>query len=150
MSLYEELNQLIRSNGLRNTSGPTYAGLEPIGSKTQQASAGSNSAAARWQSIYPGIAVNVTVEGSYQSLRHFVRDIEASKQFLIINAVELERATESNALPTTGSGAPKPGSTQVSLRLGSKVIRFQGARRAVAGRRAHSYGLSISLRSAAS
>jgi Tfp pilus assembly protein PilO len=117
MSLYEELNQLIRSNGLRNTSGPTYAGLEPIGSKTQQASAGSNSAAARWQSIYPGIAVNVTVEGSYQSLRHFVRDIEASKQFLIINAVELERATESNALPTTGSGAPKPGSTQVSLRL---------------------------------
>ena len=93
------------------------AALEPIGSKSQQVGAGANSAAAKWESIYPGIAVNVTVEGSYQSLRHFVRDIEGSKQFLIINAVELERATESNALPTTGSGAPKPASTLVSLRL---------------------------------
>ena len=117
MSLYEELNQLIRSNGLRNTTGPTYTALEPIGSKTQQASAGANSAAAKWQSIYPGIAVNVTVEGSYQSLRHFVRDIEGSKQFLIINAVELERATESNAVPTTGTGAPQASSALVSLRL---------------------------------
>ena len=116
-SLYEELNQLIRSNGLRNTSGPTYTALESIGSKTQQANAGSNSAATKWQSIYPGIAVNVTVEGSYQSLRHFVRDIEASKQFLIINAVELERATESNTAPALSSDAPKPGSTPVSLRL---------------------------------
>jgi Tfp pilus assembly protein PilO len=121
MILYEELNQLIRKNGLRNTSGPTYTVLEPLGSKNQdQATAGgAKSAAAKWQSIYPGIAVNVTIEGQYQNLRHFVRDIESSKQFIIINAVELERATESNAPPTPESSPLKSGSSSalVSLRL---------------------------------
>jgi len=33
MSLYATLNNLIKSNGLRNTAGPTYTPLEPIGSK---------------------------------------------------------------------------------------------------------------------
>jgi Tfp pilus assembly protein PilO len=120
MSLYEELNQLIRKNGLRNTSGPTYAALEPLGSKTQEPAAASagKSAVTKWQSIYPGIAVAVTVDGQYQNLRHFVRDIESSKQFLIINAVELERATESNAqLTAEGAAKSGTGSALVSLRL---------------------------------
>ena len=122
MLLYEELNQLIKKNGLRNTSGPTYTGLEPLGSKNPEqaaAAAASNSAATKWQSVYPGIAVNVTVEGQYQSIRHFVKDIESSKGFIIINAVELERATESNLQPLAEASGPKSnsGNALVSLRL---------------------------------
>ena len=46
--------------------------------------------------------MSVTVEGPYQSVRHFVRDIEMSRQFLIINAVELEGVTQSGtATPET-------------------------------------------------
>jgi Tfp pilus assembly protein PilO len=112
MDLYDELNELIRKNGLRNTSGPTYTTLEPAGSKAAR-----KSTSAKWQSVYPGIAVAVTVEGQYQSLRHFVRDIEASKLFIIINAVELERATETNA-PVSAEGTPAlPRGSLVSLRL---------------------------------
>jgi len=99
MSLYAKLNDLIRSNGLRNTAGPSYATLEPTGTKTQQqilASADKQSTA-KWQSVYPGIAVTVTVEGPYQNVRHFVRDIEMSRQFLVINAVELEGVQQSAA-----------------------------------------------------
>lgn len=92
MTLYDTLNQLIRKNGLRNTSGPTYTPLESAGSKTS--SGGTRSANAKWQSIYPGIAISLTVEGQYQNLRRFVRDLETNKQFVIINSVELERATE--------------------------------------------------------
>jgi len=99
MSLYTVLNKLIKSNGLRNTAGPAYAPLDPVGTKQQAqltvtAERQSN---AKWQSIYPGIAVSVTVEGPYQNVRHFVREIEMSRQFLIINAVELERVTQSGA-----------------------------------------------------
>jgi type II secretion system (T2SS) protein M len=99
MSLYMVLNKLIKDNGLRNTAGPTYAPLDPVGTKQQAqltvtAEKQSN---AKWQSIYPGIAVSVTVEGPYQNVRHFVREIEMSRQFLIINAVELERVTQSGA-----------------------------------------------------
>jgi Tfp pilus assembly protein PilO len=114
MSLYDSLNNLIRKNGLRNTSGPTYTALEPIGSKM---SAGSRAANTKWQSIYPGISISVTVEGPYQNLRRFVRDIETTKQFVIINTVELERATESNIAATPESGVAEAHSSLVSLRL---------------------------------
>ena len=53
--------------------------------------------ATKWQSFYPGIAVMVTVEGQYQNVRHFIRDVERSKQFVVINEVELQRATQNNA-----------------------------------------------------
>ena len=67
LALYTELNNLIRNNGLRNTAGPSYSPLEPVGSKSQiqpTASAEMQSNA-KWQTIYPGIAVSVTVEGPY-------------------------------------------------------------------------------------
>jgi Tfp pilus assembly protein PilO len=110
MGLYDSLNSLIRKNALRNTSGPSYTPLEPTGAKT---SPGSKAANTKWQSVYPGIAISVTVEGPYQNLRRFVRDIETSKQFIVINTVELERATESSGASETGS----TGNSLVSLRL---------------------------------
>jgi Tfp pilus assembly protein PilO len=112
MDLYNELNQLIGKNSLRNTSGPTYATLDPLGSK-----AAKKSTVTKWQSAYPGIAVAVTVEGQYQNIRHFIRDLETSKQFVVVNGVELERATETNT-PVAAEGAPAtPRGSLVSLRL---------------------------------
>ena len=133
LSLYTVLNKLIKSNSLRNTAGPAYSPLAAVGTKTQvQATVSAEKQSqAKWQSIYPGIVVSVTVEGAYQNVRHFVHDIEASRQFLIINAVELEQVTQSGtaeaapvAVPgrTTGSTGNKPTTvggrgTLVSLRM---------------------------------
>lgn len=115
MSLYDALNQLIRKNGLRNTSGPTYVPLEPTGLKTN--ASGSRSVNTKWQSIYPGIAISVTVDGQYQNLRRFVRDIETNKQFVIINSVELERATETDSGSAVAGDPAGARSSLVSLRL---------------------------------
>lgn len=116
MGLYDSLNNLIRKNGLRNTSGPTYLPLEP--STAKNGTSGSRSANTKWQSIYPGIAISVTVEGQYQSLRKFIRDVEAGGQFIIINSVELERSTETNnSLPTEGDPTGAARSSLVSLHL---------------------------------
>jgi hypothetical protein len=128
MSLYTTLNNLIKSNGLRNTAGPSYSPLEPLGSKTQvqPTTSAEKQSNAKWQSIYPGVAVSVTVEGPYQRVRNFVRGIESSRQFLIINAVELEGVTQTGvaaepivAAPARGGAVPVAGgrSTLVSLRL---------------------------------
>jgi Tfp pilus assembly protein PilO len=122
MALYEALNQLIHKNSLRNTSGPAYSSLDPLVLKPQGQAVPTSSASAanKWQSIYPGISVNVTVEGQYQSIRHFVRDIESSREFIIINGVELERATGSNAQQVaTEEGPVKSGSANalISLRM---------------------------------
>jgi len=109
MDLYEELNQLIVKNGVRNTSGPTYTPLDPAGTKSNSG----KTVVTKWQSFYPGIAVMVTVEGEYQNVRRFIRDVERSRQFVVINEVELQRATQNNAPATaegSGDGAAGAGS----------------------------------------
>ena len=103
MALYEELNQLIIKNGVRNTAGPTYTTLDPTGKK----SLSGKSVVTKWQSFYPGISVLVTVEGEYQNIRRFIQDVERSKQFVVINQVELQRAQQNSAPASaddTGSG----------------------------------------------
>jgi hypothetical protein len=115
ISLYNTLIQLMRGNNLRNTSGPVYNYLESKVAGAQQ-SATARTVSSRWQSLYPGIAVTVTVEGQYASLRRFVRDIESSNQFIIINAVELERASDAGLVVAEGETAA-PRNTLVSLRL---------------------------------
>jgi len=130
MELYEELNQLIIKNGVRNTSGPTYTELEPEGTKTT----GGKNVATRWQSFYPGVAVMVTVEGQYENVRRFIRDVERSRQFVVINEVELQRARDTNAPVSAEAGddsqPAQPGSgsrgSPVSLQL-SMATYFQRA-----------------------
>ena len=109
MDLYAELNQLILKNNVRNTSGPTYTPLEPADAK----STSGKTVVTKWQSFYPGIAVMVTVEGEYQNVRRFIRDVERSKQFVVINEVELQRATQNNA-PTSADDGGGSG-TRASL-----------------------------------
>jgi Tfp pilus assembly protein PilO len=125
MGLYAELNQLIRKNGLRNTSGPAYT---PLASSTAKQTPGeTKSANTKWQSVYPGIAVSLTVEGQYQNLRRFVRDLEASKQFIIVNAIELERATETNTAASVDPNSSSARNSLVSLRLDMSTYFQQGA-----------------------
>ena len=132
MDLYEELNQLIIKNNLKNTSGPSYTPLDPAGTK----SAAGKSVITKWQSFYPGIAVVMTVEGQYQDVRRFIRDVERSRQFVVINEVELQRATHNNvpvsvedgtvtpAVPGSGSGTR---GSLVSLQLNMATYFQRGS-----------------------
>src|ERR1044072_2851799 len=113
LDLYEELNQLIVKNNLKNTSGPAYTPLDPAGSK----SASGKTVSTKWQSFYPGIAVMVTVEGQYQDVRRFIRDVERSKQFVVINEVERQRANENSAPASAEEGSSGTRGSLVSLQL---------------------------------
>lgn len=92
-ALYQRLNELIRANGLRNTAGPEYAPLEVIDATRASKMEERN----KQQSVYPGTAVSVTVEGSYANLRKFINSLENTRQFVIINAVEIESNTDGGA-----------------------------------------------------
>jgi Tfp pilus assembly protein PilO len=115
MQLYEELNQLIIKNNVRNTSGPTYTTLDTTDAKA----ASGKSVVTKWQSFYPGINVMVTVEGSYDNIRHFIFDVERSRQFVVINQVELQRAQQDNVPVSAEESASGAGTraSQVSLQL---------------------------------
>ena len=114
LDFYGELNQIIIKNNLRNTSGPTYTPLDPLG---ETRAVGGKSITTKWQSFYPGIAVMVTVEGQYRDIRRFVRDIERSKQFVVINQVELQRANDNSSPASADESASSPGGTLISLQL---------------------------------
>ena len=107
MDLYANLNEMLRRHKLRNTAGPVYSSLEPLGGPGAPATA-AQAGNARWQSLYPGISISVTVEGPYAELRRFLSEVESSRHFLVINAVEFEGVSDANS---------QTGATLVSLRL---------------------------------
>ena len=113
MDSFKEINELIVKNNLKNTSGPTYTPLDPAGTKSNSG----KTVVTKWQSFYPGTSVMVTVEGEYQNVRRFIRDIERSRQFVVINEVELQRATQTNAPASAeeGGGGAAGSGTRGSL-----------------------------------
>lgn len=88
-SLYQRINGLIGAYGLVNTTGPDYVPLEIADGRNNQTSE-ENSGRSKFQSIFPGVYVTMTLEGSYQSLRRFIGEVERTDQFVVISAVELE------------------------------------------------------------
>ena len=87
-ALYQRLNGLIRAYGLVNTTGPDYAPLETAelnpGQQTDE-----ERGRAKFRSLFPGVYVTVTIEGSYQNLRRFIREIETGQEFIVVSSVEL-------------------------------------------------------------
>jgi len=117
-TLIEELNRLITKNSLRISGGITFTQLQeavPGAENAQRArrqGSGEQSAQRIVQSIFPGIGVTLTVEGTYPNLRRFIRDIEGDRrQFVVINTVELEGVNDANAAeqlapPVTNGAVP--------------------------------------------
>jgi hypothetical protein len=87
-ALYQRLNGLINAYGLVNTSGPDYAPLETADKESREQNDGEKGRS-KFRSLYPGVYVSTTLEGSYQNLRRFIRDIETGSDFVIVSAVEL-------------------------------------------------------------
>lgn len=122
-AVIEELNSLIRRNKLRITTGISFTQFETvdpaIAAATQQQRAPAASSIKALQNIFPGVGVNLTVEGGYAELRRFIRDVEADRRFIVINAIELEGVTDSSAPRTLPDGtiAPAARISLVSLRL---------------------------------
>jgi hypothetical protein len=95
-ALYQRLNGLINAYGLVNTTGPDYVPLELA---EQGKSSNEDTGRAKYRSLYPGTYVTMTVEGNYQNLRRFIREIETSNEFVVISAIELEPSTNTDTKP---------------------------------------------------
>ncbi len=107
--IYERLNDLIRTNSLRKVSGPDYVPLDP-NVKNQGGDDNKAAGRAKFQSLFPGLYITTTVEGTYANLRRMIQQIEQSGQFVIINTVELEPADsvekQTVKVPTNNRSVP--------------------------------------------
>lgn len=90
-ALAQQINGLINAYGLTNTSGPDYATLEISDPNRNNQQTDAERGRSKFISIYPGQYITMTLDGSYQNLRRFIREIETNRnQFVIISAIELE------------------------------------------------------------
>ncbi|MEO7539041.1 MAG: hypothetical protein ABIV21_03370 [Pyrinomonadaceae bacterium] len=137
-ALYQRLNSLIRAYGLVNTSGPDYAALEAADVNAERQSE-EEKGRAKFRSIFPGVYVSTTVEGSYQNLRRFIRELETGRDFIVLSTVELAPSdTENKKEPTNvveikpvtvsplGKGLPATVAGQPGLNQGQAIRRPQG------------------------
>lgn len=104
-ALYQRLNGLIAAYSLTNTNGPNYSPLV-LDERQNGEQAEQERGRAKFRSIFPGVYVTMSVEGSYQNLRRFIRDIETSNEFVIISSVQLE-PTETKKQPRDPSQPPE-------------------------------------------
>lgn len=104
-ALYDRLNGLMVAYNLRNTAGPEYSPLEIKEFRPDQPQ--EERGRAKFESLFPGDYINMTIEGSYVNMRRFMRELEASQQFVVISSVELEAAE--NSQETRNPGAPPAG-----------------------------------------
>ncbi|QQS40799.1 MAG: hypothetical protein IPM63_15735 [Acidobacteriota bacterium] len=133
-AIYHRLNGLINAFGLVNSTGPDYT---PIEISDEERRAGANERAqsgrARYQSLFPGIYVTMTVEGSYINLRRFLNEIENSNEYIVISSIELEPSeTEESTTPegtqaTTASANPSApaGRDDTQGRTRGKVVSLR-------------------------
>jgi Tfp pilus assembly protein PilO len=89
-ALYQQINGLISAYGLTNTTGPDYAALEISDPNRAAPQSEEQKGRSKAISIYPGMYISMTLDGSYQNLRRFIREIETSNQFVVISAIQLE------------------------------------------------------------
>jgi len=102
--LYQRLNGLIDEYGLTNTSGPDYSPLDAVDtSKANEQQSEGERGRDKYRSLFPGVYVSMTVEGSYQNLRRFIKEIETGQEFVVISAVQL---VPSDSQSTAGENKP--------------------------------------------
>lgn len=154
-ALYQRINGLISSYGLINTTGPDYAPLE-IADETRGPASESERGRTKFQSLFPGVYVTTTVEGSYQNLRRFIREIETSNQFVIISAVELQptenedKTKTDTATQTQINNVPLPPNNPSEFppqqTLGQTIQQPQPPQSQPKANRGKTHGETVSLR----
>ena len=110
-----QLNSLIAAYGLVNTSGPDYQPLEPIIAVKNNQSAEEEKGRDKFRSLFPGVYVSMTVEGSYQNLRRFIRELESGDEFVVISSVQLE--------PSDNSENKQPGALESAPQVAAPMIQ---------------------------
>ena len=99
-SLYEELTEKPRRNGLARAQFSFIHQDEQAqkSQQQQQAAAGNlTGSARRRQNVFPSTDITLNIEGTYANARRFIRDVERSPRFVVINGIQLEGINESGA-----------------------------------------------------
>jgi hypothetical protein len=118
IAVINEINGLAKKNNVRLTSGIEMH-LSKEEDATEKKSSKQKSAQAALE-VYPKLHTQFTVFGQYANLRRFISELERSRQFLVIDSIQLSSVEETQRggrAPQATGQAPGAGSG-VSLSIG--------------------------------
>jgi Tfp pilus assembly protein PilO len=111
--LDRELNQMVQRSGVAR---PQFSFIYQDDTQTgasqqsqQRVASNLSGSARRRQTVFPATDISLTIEGNYANLRRFIRALESSPHFVVINGVQLEGMND-----TSGNASR---AALVSLRL---------------------------------
>ncbi len=85
--LQKEIQKLLEANGLSNDSVSYTYGQEPKENEK-----------AAWRHRYVTVQIPLAVSGSYPQIKKFIADLQASPQFLIVDAISLSASSQGTVL----------------------------------------------------
>jgi hypothetical protein len=115
-ALFGEINALAKKHSLQLTSGVDMR-LEMPDKEAAEKSSRQQKESAR-PHVFPSVEVRFTVFGPYQNMRSFINELEQSKQFLVLNSIDLKTVEEIEAEGQSRRAASVSG---VSLTIGLSV-----------------------------
>lgn len=144
-ALYQRINGLIAANGLVNTTGPNYLPLDIIDPTRPETD--EEKGKSKFKSLFPGVYISMTVEGSYQGLRRFIRELEETEQFVVVSTVELEPtdAQKKEKQPGAPPDGSNPGSMNPTMG-GNPRFNPNGGVQAPAQQKGKTHGETVALR----
>jgi Tfp pilus assembly protein PilO len=112
IALIDNINNTAKKDGVRLMSGIAMSADKPdievsTGKKVEK-----KKGVESLSTVYPSLKINFTVGGEYKNLRDFIKDIEASKQFLTINSISLTSVKDKEG--GGGRGASRRGTQTFS------------------------------------
>jgi hypothetical protein len=147
-SLYQRINGLIAAYGLVNTTGPDYAPLEML-DQSDGVETDAERGRSKYKSLFPGVYVTMTLEGSYQNVRRFIREVETGNDFVVVSAVELE-PSDAEARPDAGASVDPSGQPVANPNAGfpnaAQNVPFGGQPLQSARQKGKMHGEVVSLR----
>ncbi|HZS45895.1 MAG TPA: hypothetical protein VFC63_12395 [Blastocatellia bacterium] len=82
-AILTEINDLARENKIAITDALKFTKIDETPLDAPQSQRREN------MSVYPGLSLDLGVQGNYKNLREFISKLEHSRNFLVLNAIEL-------------------------------------------------------------
>ncbi len=115
LAVIREVNRLAQQNGVI----PSEISFDPI---EQKALEGEEIGERNAKSLFPGLQMSFTVEGSYADIRKFLAALERSRAFVLINSLDLKSVESPQS---RGRARLNPGAvTDQVIALGIKLIVY--------------------------
>lgn len=111
IDMINEINQVARTDNLHLGSGiemrVTYRAASSVDSESQGSK---KKKEIESLDVFPRVQFHFVVRGEYKDLRKFIRDLEASKQYIIVDSVNLSTAEQRQGRGGKGAAPVVPGS----------------------------------------